>query len=260
MSELTLREAVDELARRDRGLHRFGAAAHRYALAPPLAEAEVVALERELGTELPADYRAFFVEVAAGGAGPAYGLFPAGAAVRAAIRQQSGPWHLALPLAHFGCGYAIVLALDGQARGQVWIHARTIDFVATIHPSFTAWYADWIDRAARGEPPATIVPAGACALPIALSRFFAIFEQRLGLAAGTLAGEALRDALGQLGPGAIELAADAALPLFTPDERVDPCAACARLVASLAADGLDPRVVAPGLPARLVRSSDTSPD
>lgn len=251
--EHTLREAVGELAAADRALRRFGAAAHRYALAPPLAARDVAALERDLGTPLPDDYRAFLVEIAAGGAGPAYGLLPADRAVRAALRQQSGPWHLALPLAHFGCGYAVVLALDGMARGQVWLHARAIDFVATIQPSFTSWYVDWVDRLARRALPEAYLPAGACALPNALGGYFGVWERRLGLAAGTLAGEPLRDALAALGPGAIEIAAEAAQPLFEPGDRVDPCVRCAHLVESLAADGLDPRVLAPGIPPNPLR-------
>ena len=255
MSELvtTIREALAELAGGDRGLRRFGAAAHRYELAPPLDEDAVLAIERELGAPLPVEYRDFIREIGAGGAGPAYGLFPAEAAARAVIRQQRGPWHLALPLAHFGCGYVVVLALDGLARGQVWLDARAIDFVATIRPTFTTWYVDWIDRLAQNALPDGFVPAGACALPAALSGYFAVWERRLGLAAGTLANNALRDALAQLGPGAIEVAADSALPLFEPGDRVDPCIVCAGLVTSFAEHGLDQRVIAPGVPPVMLR-------
>jgi hypothetical protein len=72
-------------------------------------------------------------------------------------------------------------------------------------------------------------------------------ERRLGLDEGKLAGDPLREVLGQLGPGAIEIAAETAT-LFGPGERVDPCIVCAHLIETLAADGLRRDVVAPGVP------------
>ena len=54
--------------------HRlFGARTHEYQLAPPLTEAELAALEAELGP-LPVEYRGFLRSFAAHGAGPHYGL------------------------------------------------------------------------------------------------------------------------------------------------------------------------------------------
>ena len=100
------------------------------------------------------------------------------------------------------------------------------------------------------------MPAGSCALASALSGYLGVCEQQLGLAAGTLAGPALREALGDLGPGAIEIAAEAGATLFTPGDRVEPCIACARLIDTLAAEGLRRDVVAPGalpLPLRPLR-------
>ena len=140
-----------------------------------------------------------------------------------------------------------MLPLDGPARGQIWLHARAIDVVVTIRPSFTNYYIDWIDRLARNAMPDSFVPSGACALPAALTGYFGVWERRLGLDPGQLAGDSLRDALSHLGPGAIELAAESAQPLFEPGDRVDPCLTCARLVASFADQGLDPGVIAPGM-------------
>jgi len=54
----------------------FGAASHGWKLEPPLAAEEVAEVESQLGVRLPAEYRSFLGEVSAGGAGPAYGLFP----------------------------------------------------------------------------------------------------------------------------------------------------------------------------------------
>jgi len=145
-----------------------------------------------------------------------------------------------------------VVALDGSARGEVWIDARAIGVVRPIQPGVTALYLDWIDRLAHARWPEPHVPAGACALAAALSGYLARCEAEAGAPAGTLAGAALRDALSRLAPGAIEIAAEAS-PWFDDGDRVDPCIACARLIEDLAGDGLRRDVVAPGAPPRPLR-------
>ncbi|WP_030268199.1 SMI1/KNR4 family protein [Streptomyces sp. NRRL B-24484] len=70
-----VRERVEAL---DGAPGPFGAASHRFRLDPVLAPAEVEALQDWLGTALPEEYRTFLLEVGAGGAGPAYGVFPVG--------------------------------------------------------------------------------------------------------------------------------------------------------------------------------------
>jgi len=247
----TVREAVRALADADPGLRRFGAARHRYALRPPLPPAELEAIEHRLGAALPEDLRAFAAEVGAGGAGPGYGVVAIDAAAGYVVNAPAGaPWTRALPLVHLGCGYAAIAALDGDARGQIWIDARAIRVLRPIHPSFTAMYLDWIDRLAHARWPEPHVPHGACALAAALSGYLAHCEKVRGVAAGTLAGEPLREALSLLGPGAIEVAAESSVAWLDDGDRVDPCIACARLIDNLAADGLRRDVVAPGLPPR----------
>jgi hypothetical protein len=256
VSELfaTVREAVRALAAEDAGLRRFGASHHRYELAAPLTAAELAGLEARLGAALPDDLRGFGAEVGAGGAGPGYGIVPLDrAAAYVVAPPPSAPWTRALPLAHLGCGYTAVAVLDGGARGEVWIDARAIGVTGPIHPNFTAFYLDWIDRLAHARWPEPHVPPGACALAAALSGYLAHCEAERGLAADTLAGEALRDALSRLGPGAIEVAAESPVAWFDPGDRVDPCIACARLIDNLAADGLRRDVVAPGVPPRPLR-------
>lgn len=54
----------------------FGALGHRWALEEPLTEEGLAELEGQIGVRLPDGYRTFLLHVAAGGAGPAYGLFP----------------------------------------------------------------------------------------------------------------------------------------------------------------------------------------
>jgi hypothetical protein len=164
------------------------------------------------------------------------------------------PWTRGLPLAHLGCGYAAVVALDGEARGEVWIDARAIGVVAPIYTSFTALYLDWIDRLAHARWPEPHVPPGACALAAALSGYLAHCEAEAGVVPGTLAGDALASALSRLGPGAVEVAAESQVGWFDERDRVDPCIACARLVDNLADSGLRRDVIAPGLPPRPLRS------
>jgi hypothetical protein len=256
VSELlaTVRQAVAALAAADPSLRRFGAAHHRYELAPPLTTEALAAVEHQLAATLPDDVRSFAGQLAAGGAGPYHGIVPIDRAAAYAVTAPAGaPWTRGLPLAHLGCGYAAIIALDGDARGEVWIDARAIGVLAPIHTSFTAFYLDWIDRLAHARWPEAHVPPGACALASALSGYLAHCEGERGLTPGSLAGEALREALGRLGPGAIEVAAESSVAWFDRDDRVDPCIACARLVDNLAADGLRRDVVAPGLPPRPLR-------
>ncbi|MEU1019468.1 SMI1/KNR4 family protein [Streptomyces sp. NPDC005898] len=70
---LALREAPNWQAVFGADFHTYG---HRFELLPVLTEEQVAAVERHRGVTFPAEYRAFLLEVGAGGAGPDYGLFP----------------------------------------------------------------------------------------------------------------------------------------------------------------------------------------
>lgn len=54
----------------------FGASGHKWVVEEPLTQDELAELEAQTGVGLPEEYRAFLLYVGAGGAGPAYGLFP----------------------------------------------------------------------------------------------------------------------------------------------------------------------------------------
>jgi len=226
VSELaaTVRATLAALAATDRSLKRFGAAHHRYELAAPVASS----------LALPADLAEFLATIGASGAGPGYGF-----AIDRLV-QADAPWRSGVAVAHLGCGYAAVVA----ASGEVWFDARVIGVVLPIAPSFSAWYLQWLERLAHSQLPEH-VPAGVCPLPNALSGFLGLREQQLGLASGTLGGAALHEALGELGPHSIEIAAESSV-LYRDGRRVDPCLACARLIENLAADGLRADVVRPG--------------
>ncbi|MER5867534.1 SMI1/KNR4 family protein [Kitasatospora sp. NPDC002040] len=64
---------------------RWQRSGHEFLLESPLGEAEVAAAEEELGVSFPSTYRAFLLEVGAGGAGPYYGIFP--------LRHDGQGWH-----------------------------------------------------------------------------------------------------------------------------------------------------------------------
>lgn len=247
-------EAVASLGRKDPGLRRFGAAAHRYQLAPPLAAERLAQLERAANVRLPDDYRDFVLTLGDGGAGPYYGLWPlddprqlAGLAGECELGQRpwGGPWRGVVALGHLGCGHVAFLVVSGPLRGQVWLDAATVGVVAPIAPHFVAYYTQWLQALEQGQWPAAHVPPGACALAQGISGYLGVVERRLGLAEGELAGAELRAALEALGPGSIRLATEDSrtelLPVGTP---VAPCLACEQLLAALAEQGLDRAAVA----------------
>lgn len=57
---------------------------HKWVVEDPLTQGELAELEAQIGVRLPEEYRAFLLHVGAGGAGPAYGLFP--------VRCVQGRW------------------------------------------------------------------------------------------------------------------------------------------------------------------------
>ena len=71
-----IRESLRRLARLKPKI--FGADAHGFKLNPRLSDIEVAAFEEKHGISLPGDYRQFITDIANGGAGPYYGVFPLG--------------------------------------------------------------------------------------------------------------------------------------------------------------------------------------
>lgn len=258
---------VDELAASDPRCRRFGARHHRYRLAPPLGDDRVHALERELGLRLPDDYREYVATIADGGVGPYYGLlpfdhpaqrrcaagtFPLTAAIdggHADVRADGDPIDAGvIGLGHVGCGQVALLVVRGEAAGEVWLDAREADAgVGPIAPSFTAYVEDWVERSSKNQLPRTIVPAGRCGLPIALSAFLARCEDARGLTRGSIGGDTLREVLTALRPGAIAVAASNDGPFFGNGEPLDPCPACEVMLDNLRQQGLAAATVAPGV-------------
>ena len=71
-----VRARVEALAANPDADRVFGSGGHHFRLEPVLDESELAELERQLGVELPTDYRNFLRHVGRGGAGPSYGVFP----------------------------------------------------------------------------------------------------------------------------------------------------------------------------------------
>jgi hypothetical protein len=271
-----LRDMVAHLGSHDPQRARFGARVHRWELRPPLIEDAVAAIEGHLAVRLPDDYRTHLTEVGNGGAGPYYGLMrldhPAQLGLLRGPFGFSAPWlpeqgrvseaawrdHLddrwlrgTVGLAHLGCGMVAVLVVDGAARGQVWCDARGHGAgLFPIHASFQEFYLEWVRMAAQQEWPVTPVAPASCALPSALSSYLQQVEQQRGLAPGSLGGEALRAALGQIGDGGIATTADGTGAFFDAGDVLDLCSNCERLVENLLPRGLRRSQLRPGIPAR----------
>jgi hypothetical protein len=255
MSELTdtVREAVALFAAGDRELARFGARRHGYRFRAPLAAARVDEIEHDANVRFPDDYREHLTSLGDGGAGPYHGLLPldhpvqrrlAAGAFRANDPYAGG----AVGLGHLGCGYVALLVVDpaSDARGHVWVDARGAGAgVVAAYPSFRHYLTDWLTRLAHAEWLEAFVPAGACALPHALSAYFRAVEQRDGLADGELAGDAMRAALDAIPDDGIATTHDGTTPFFAAGDRVDLCVACERLAANL---GLRRTMIAAGVP------------
>ncbi|WP_329033896.1 SMI1/KNR4 family protein [Streptomyces sp. NBC_00178] len=79
-----VRQRVAALGTQPTSSKVFGSLGHRWALEDPLTDDGLAELEAQMGVRFPDDYRNFLTSVGAGGAGPAYGLFP--------VRRVQGRW------------------------------------------------------------------------------------------------------------------------------------------------------------------------
>ncbi|MFJ4467429.1 SMI1/KNR4 family protein [Streptomyces sp. NPDC089424] len=79
-----VRQRVEALGASCKSNKVFGALGHKWVLEEPLSHAELAELEAQVKVRLPEEFRSFLVRVGAGGAGPAYGVFP--------VRRVQGRW------------------------------------------------------------------------------------------------------------------------------------------------------------------------
>jgi len=164
-----IRDRIRLLAAIDPQHRLLGARTHEYQLAPPLTEAELAALERDVGP-LPAEYRVFVRSFAAHGAGPHGGLCELGVpeAARGGVTphpsrvfrcDRATSWDAPCPsgahlldgtlvLADPGRNGRSVLIVRGPRAGEVWEdRTREAQGIAPEAPSLVAWYEQWIARA-----------------------------------------------------------------------------------------------------------------
>ncbi len=158
-----LKEKMQRRRDRDPLCEAYGSRVHRYRLAAPLAEAELLKLERRLGFLLPSEYRAFVLRVGNGPMGPGYGLEPLepasapatlaelcpltdadAEAVLKQMRSDEPHWPDlpewapgALYLANGGGGGSSFLVLTGQQRGKVWASGDEFAAPDVDHGDFT---------------------------------------------------------------------------------------------------------------------------
>ncbi|WP_431683642.1 SMI1/KNR4 family protein [Kitasatospora sp. KL5] len=161
-------------------LHRVAAHARNLsrALPPAAGHADVAEAERQLGFGLPALLGRLYTEVANGGFGPEYCLFPLigeGRTATSAYRAEYGPAHGradpsphwprgVLPVLDRGCAMyaavdclhpdAPVLLFEPNAGPEDWADAWFED-----SPSLAAWLESWLSGAGWWEEEVMLGPA-----------------------------------------------------------------------------------------------------
>jgi hypothetical protein len=239
-----------------------GWAAHVGHLDEPLGADALARVEADLGP-LPEDYRAFLRDVAAGGAGPGYGLlrpdhpaqprlatgvFPYREDTDEAEEQARG----VLALAHAGCAVVWILVLRGPRRGEVWVDAGGSDHgMRRVAASFSDWYRDWLSACTRDAFPWLQWDSGCCASPSVLSQVLTSVEEREGLTGE----QAVARLPSILQPGSLALASGGGA-YFAAGDAIDPCAGCVALFDRL---GLDEGLFPPGLPPLQGRTASARP-
>jgi hypothetical protein len=140
-----VRERVRSLAEADPRPKVFGADDHGFRLARVLSAEELADLESLVGARLPEEYRDFLLQVGAGGAGPAYGVYPVERGERG--WQWTGDWaaladeaRLAEPFPVAGPDPEVMEVLLGQCPQEE-------DFadVAEFDSAYEAWDERWAE-------------------------------------------------------------------------------------------------------------------
>ncbi len=170
----------------------FGSKRHHYELNAPLPLEKVEAFEAKYKVKLPEAYVQFLTQMGNGGAGPYYGLESFEKALfndlsfKSAEINPSKPfrfieqWNMnvyhedkevedkledeyfddkqldgAIQLSNFGCGISLLLVVNGDEYGHVWMDHRCNDggicpayqYTKTNRVDFLDWYEAWLEDA-----------------------------------------------------------------------------------------------------------------
>ncbi|GGN45412.1 hypothetical protein GCM10011578_097310 [Streptomyces fuscichromogenes] len=123
----------------------FGANGHHFRLEQVLSPKELAELEAQIGVRLPEEYRTFLLQVGAGGAGPAYGVF--------SVQLKDGRWQwagdgadladasrLAEPFPVAGPDPTIVEALLKRCPQE-----EDFDDIEDFDTAYEAWDGQWLE-------------------------------------------------------------------------------------------------------------------
>ncbi|MEU3664492.1 SMI1/KNR4 family protein [Streptomyces sp. NPDC032940] len=140
-----VRQRVEAAGAGPFGSKVFGALGHQWIVEDPLTQSELAELEDQTGVRLPEEYRTFLLHVGAGGAGPAYGLFP--------VRRVQGRWRwegdgadladlsrLAEPFPDQGPDPGLLDELRAQRPQE-----EDFDDIEDFDNAFEAWDERWED-------------------------------------------------------------------------------------------------------------------
>jgi hypothetical protein len=150
----------------------FGSEHHYYALAFEVPEEEIIAVERRLGVELPAELREFYLDFGNGIVGPHYGLRPIeeigsyrasepytdAATFRAQALKEgraSGSDEYftversdltgLIAIIDEGCGHETCIVATGPRVGQI-VHVSADGYVHETGRTLIQTYEAWVDR------------------------------------------------------------------------------------------------------------------
>jgi hypothetical protein len=170
-----------ELARK-RNLSCFGSESHGFRLHAPLSQAALTRFEIEHAITLPWAYRVFLGHAGNGGAGPYYGIYPLErwrrfaewvfddppanilarasrlevgwnpSLVAAPETERLSAYQGALSLGSQGCGYEMLLIVNGPCRGRVaYVDADGQPPYVVPDDNFLSWYERWLDEMLAGR-------------------------------------------------------------------------------------------------------------
>lgn len=187
-----IQDQLQELKELDKSYKFFGSGRHQYELHEPLSLNKIDAFEVKFGVKLPKDYVQFLTQIGNGGAGPYYGLERFENSLFSNLSFKNGEinpskpflftedWNMdvyhedkekeneledeyfddkqlngTIQLSNFGCGVTLLLVVNGEEYGNVWMDHRCNDggicpayqYTKTSRVTFLDWYEAWLEEA-----------------------------------------------------------------------------------------------------------------